>query len=53
MVMSALLIDIVVYGVPVAIGLGALKLIHYYGGQPPRKDPKDKDETDKPDQGSV
>lgn len=35
----ALLVDIVVYGVPVAIGLGALKLFHgkYYGRTPPPK----------------
>ena len=51
--MSGIIVDIVVYGVPFAIGLGALKLLHYYGGQPHKKDPKDKDETDKPDQGGI
>lgn len=45
--MSALIVDIVVYGVPVAIGLGALKVIgRYYGKNPPKPDetpPKDKE----------
>lgn len=37
----ALLVDIVVYGVPVALGLGALKLFHgkYYGRKPPPPKP--------------
>jgi len=33
----ALLIDLLVYGVPIAIGLGALR---YYGGKPPEPNTK-------------
>jgi hypothetical protein len=41
--MNAILVDIVVYGVPFAIGLGALKVLQgrYYG----RKKPPKPDET--------
>lgn len=47
--MTALLVDVIVYGVPVAVGLGALKLFHgkYYGRTPPPPKPdetKPKDE---------
>lgn len=46
--MTAVIVDIVVYGVPLAIGLGALKILQgrYYGRKkPPKPDdgtPKDK-----------
>lgn len=41
--MTAIIVDIVVYGVPLAIGLGALKVLQgrYYG----RKAPPKPDET--------
>lgn len=41
--MTAVIVDIVVYGVPLAIGLGALKILQgrYYG----RKAPPKPDET--------
>lgn len=43
--MSAIIADIVIYGVPAAIGLGALGLIgRYYG----RKAPPKPDETPPP-----
>lgn len=39
----ALLVDIVVYGVPVAIGLGALTMVgRYYGRTKPPKPDEDK-----------
>ena len=43
----ALLAEIVIIGLPI---VGVIALTRYYGGQPPKKDPKDnKDEADKPD----
>lgn len=38
--MTAVIVDIVVYGVPLAIGLGALKILQgrYYGRKPPKPD---------------
>ena len=44
--MSAILVDVIVYGVPFAIGLGALKILQgrYYG----RKAPPKPDEGTKP-----
>ena len=43
--MTAVIVDIVVYGVPLAIGLGALKVFgRYYG----RKKPPKPDEGTKP-----
>lgn len=43
----AYLAEIVIIGLPI---VGVLALTHYYGGQPPKKDPKkDEDEADKPD----
>lgn len=44
--MTAVIVDIVVYGVPLAIGLGALKILQgrYYG----RKKPPQPDDGTKP-----
>jgi hypothetical protein len=41
--MNAIIVDVIVYGVPLAIGLGALKVLQgrYYG----RKAPPKPDET--------
>jgi hypothetical protein len=42
--MAALLVDVLIYGVPTAIGIGALALVgRYYGRTPPPPNPPDQE----------
>jgi hypothetical protein len=42
--MAALLVDVLIYGVPTAIGLGALTMVgRYYGRTPPAPKPPDQE----------
>ena len=47
--MTAIIVDVIVYGVPFAIGLGALKVLQgrYYGRKAPPKPDETKPKDDK------
>lgn len=45
--MAALLVDVLIYGVPAAIGIGALTMVgRYYGRTPPPPEPAEEPPKD-------